>query len=148
MMVKKYVVKLTLEERADLEKLVKSGKSKAKKLTHARILLRADESEGNGWIDQDIAEALDVGVCTVERTRQAFVEESLEVALNGAKRPSRGPVKVTGKVEAHLIALACSTPPEGYSYWTLKLLANGVVQAEIIDSISTETVRKVLKKMN
>lgn len=145
---KKYVVKLIPEERADLEKLVKSGKSKAKKLTHARILLKADESEGNGWIDQDIAKALDVGVCTVERTRRAFVEESLEVALNGAKRPPRGPVKMTGKVEAHLIALACSTPPEGYSYWTLKLLANGLVQAEVIDSISTETVRQALKKMN
>lgn len=147
-MKKRYVVKLTSEERADLEKLVTSGKSKAKKLTHARILLRADESEGNGWVDQAIAEALDVSVRTIERTRQAFVEESLEVALNGAKRPPRGPVKVTGKVEAHLIALACSTPPEGYSYWTLKLLANGVVQAEVIDSISTEAVRKVLKKTN
>lgn len=145
---KKYVVRLTPEERADLEKLVKSGKSPARKLTHARILLKADESEGNGWVDRDIAEALDIGICTVERTRQAFVEESLEIALNGAKRPLRGPVKVTGKVEAHLIALACSTPPEGYSYWTLKLLANGLVQAEVIDSISDETVRKVLKKMS
>lgn len=145
---KKYIVKLTPEERAHLEKLVNSGKSQARKLTRARIILKADESEGNGWVDQDIAKALDVGVCTVERTRQAFVEESLEVALNGAKRPARGPVKVTGEVEAHLIALACSTPPEGHSYWTLKLLANGVVQAEVIDSISPETVRKILKKTN
>ena len=145
---KKYIVKLTPEERAHLEKLVNSGKSQARKLTRARIILKADESEGNGWVDQDIAKALDVGVCTVERTRQAFVEESLEVALNGAKRPERGPVKVTGEVEAHLIALACSTPPEGHSYWTLKLLANGVVHAEVIDSISPETVRKILKKTN
>ena len=147
-MKKKYVVKLTPEERTDLEKLVKSGKSQAKKLTHARILLKADDSEGNGWVDRDIAKALDIGICTVERTRQAFVEDSLEVALNGAKRPPRGPVKVTGQVEAHLIVLACSAPPEGYSYWTLKLLANGLVQAEVIDSISTETVRQVLKKTN
>lgn len=145
---KKYVVKLTPEERADLEKLIKSGKSRAKKLTHARILLKADESEGKGWTDRDIAKALDVSICTVERTRQAFVEESLEIALNGVKRPPRGPAKVTGKVEAHLIALTCSTPPDGYSYWTLKLLANGLVQAGVIDSISTETVRQVLKKMN
>jgi transposase len=145
---KKYIVKLTPEEKVSLEKLVKSGKSSAKKLTHARILLKADESEGSGWIDKDIAEALDVSVCTIERVRQAFVEESLEVALNGEKRTPRGPVKVTGEVEAHLIALACSTPPEGYSYWTLKLLANGLVQAEVIDSISAETVRQVLKKTN
>jgi len=145
---KKYIVKLTPEERANLEKIVKTGKSQAKKLTHARILLKADASEGKGWTDQDIAKAVDVSVCTVERTRQAFVEESLEIALNGAKRAPRGPVKMTGTVEAHLIALACSTPPEGYSYWTLKLLANGLVQAEVIDSISTETIRQTLKKMN
>lgn len=145
---KKYIVKLTPEERADLEKIVKTGKSQAKKLTHARILLKADASEGKGWTDQDIAKAVDVSVCTVERIRQAFVEESLEIALNGTKRAPRGPVKMTGTVEARLIALACSTPPEGYSYWTLKLLANGLVQAEVIDSISTETVRQTLKKMN
>lgn len=145
---KKYIVKLTLDERADLEKLIKSGKSSARKLTHARILLKADESSGNGWVDRDIAKALDVGICTIERTRRAFVEDSLEVALNGVKRPPRSPVKMTGDVEAHLIALSCSTPPEGYSYWTLKLLANGLVQAEVIESISTETVRQALKKTN
>jgi transposase len=146
--VKKYIVKLTPEERANLDKMVKTGKSRAKKLVHARILLKADESEGQGWIDQDIAKAVDVSIRTIERIRQAFVEESLEVALNGVKRTSRGPTKMTGTVEAHLIALACSTPPEGYSYWTLKLLANGLVQAEVIDSISTETVRQTLKKTN
>jgi len=102
---KKYIVKLTPEERAILEKLVKSGKSQAKKLTHARILLKADESEGNGWVDRDIAKALDVGISTVERTRTAFVEESLEIALNGAKRRPRGPVKVTGEVKLILLLL-------------------------------------------
>ena len=147
-MKKIYIVKLTLEERAYLEKIVKTGKSSARKLTRARILLKADNSDGNGWIDQDIAGALDVGTATIGRTRQDFVEKSLETALNGSERPPRNPVKVDGKVEAHLVALACSSPPEGNSYWTLKLLAKGLVQAEVIESISPEKVRQVLKKMN
>jgi transposase len=147
-MKKIFIVKLTTDERKYLEKFIKTGKSHARKLTRARILLKADISEGNGWIDREIASALDVGLATVERTRRDFVEKSLEEALNGSKRPPRNPVKVDGKVEAHLIALACSSPPEGHSYWTLKLLANGLVQAEVIDSISHEKVRQVLKKMN
>jgi len=147
-MKKIYIVRLTSEERAYLEKLVKTGKSSARKLTRARILLRADVSDGNEWIDKDIATALDVGTATVERTRRDFVEKSLEVALNGSELPARNPIKVDGKVEAHLVALACSSPPEGHSYWTLKLLADGLIQAEVIDSISHEKVRQVLKKMN
>lgn len=147
-MKKIYIVRLTFEERTYLEKLVKTGKSSARKLTRARILLKADNSNGNEWIDRDIAAALDVGTATVERTRRDFVEKSLEAALNGSELPPRNPIKVDGKVEAHLVALACSSPPEGHSYWTLKLLADGLVQAEVIDSISHEKVRQVLKKMN
>lgn len=147
-MKKIYIVELEPEERAYLQKLVKTGKSSARKLTRARILLKADISEGNAWTDQEIATALDVGTATVERTRFDFVKKSLEIALNGAEIPPRNPVKVDGKVEAYLVALACSSPPEGHSYWTLKLLATGLVQAEVIDSISHEKVRQVLKKMN
>lgn len=147
-MKKIYIVRLTIEEKAYLRKLVSTGKSSARKLTRARILLKADISDGNKWTDSEVATALDVGTATVERTRRDFVEKSLEEALNGSKPPPRKPVKVDGKVEAHLVALACSSPPEGHSYWTLKLLAEGLVQAEVIDSISHEKVRHVLKKMN
>ncbi len=145
---KKYIVKLTKTEKANLKKIISSGKASARKLAHARILLKADESECQGWKDQEIAKALDVGVSTVERVRKSFVEESFEIALNGRPVPSRNPRKVDGKVEAYLISLACSTPPEGYSYWSLRLLADRLVQAEVIDSISHEEVRRTLKKMN
>lgn len=148
-MKKKYIVKLTADEKIELEKLIRSGKSKARTLTKARILLKADESDGgNRWSDREIAEALEVGTSTVERTRMAFVEESLEIALNGIKRKPRPPTKVDGRVEAYVIKLACSTPPEGRGAWTLKLLANGLVEADVVDSISKESVRLVLKKTN
>ena len=147
-MKKKYVVKLTAEEIAMLEKLIGSGKSSARKLIKARILLKADESAGAGWSDREIAEALEIGASTVERTRIRFVEESLEIALNGVKRKQRPPVKIDGRVEAHITKLACSTPPDGRGSWTLKLLANGLIEAEVIESISPEAVRLVLKKTN
>ena len=147
-MKKKYIVKLTADEIAGLGKLIKSGKSPARKLTRARILLKADESAGAGWSDREIAEALEIGASTVERTRIAFVEESLEIALNGVKRKQRPPVKIDGRIEAYITKLACSTPPEGRGSWTLKLLANGLIEAEVIDSISPEAVRLVLKKTN
>jgi len=143
---KKYIVTLTKAEKASLQKLISSGKASARKLTHARILLKADESECQGWKDKEIASALDVGTATVERVRKAFVEESFEIALNGRPLPLKNPRKVDGKVEAYLISLACSTPPEGYSYWSLRLLADRIVQAEVIDSISHEEVRRTLKK--
>jgi len=146
--VKKYIVKLDETEKSHLQKIISSGKNSARKLTHARILLKADESECRGWKDQEIAKALDIGVSTVERVRKDFVEESFEIALNGRPQPPRNPRKVDGKVEAYLISLACSTPPEGYSYWSLRLLADQVVQADVIDSISHEEVRRTLKKMS
>ena len=137
---KKDVVELTAEERRTLEQLVQRGKSSARKLTRARILLQADE----GLTDEEIATGLDVGVATVERLRQRFVEENLE-ALNERPRPG-GQCKLSGKQEAHLIAVACTPAPNGQSHWTLQLLADQAVELGFVDSIARETVRQVLKK--
>ena len=141
---KKYIVKLKPEERDELEKMLSSGAERVRKLTRARILLKADE----GWTDAAISQALDVGSTTVERIRRRFVEEGLAVALN--RRPSTRKYErlIDGKAEAHLIALACSTPPEGHKHWTLRMLAEKLVALEQVDieSVSHETVRQVLKK--
>lgn len=137
---KKYVVELTAEERTTLEQLLQKGKSSARKLTRARILLQADE----GQTDEEIATALAVGVATVERTRQRFVEANLE-ALNELPRPG-GQCKLSGKQEAHLIAVACTPAPSGHTRWTLQLLAEQVVALGFAESIARETVRQVLKK--
>ena len=145
---KRYKVTLTDEERQELQALIASGKAAARKLTHARILLKADASCGGpAWIDQRIVEALEVGVATVERVRQRFVEEGLEAALSRKpqQRPRRQP-KLDGRAEARLIALACSAPPDGRKQWTLRLLADRLVELEIVEAISDETVRRVLKK--
>jgi transposase len=145
---KRYKVTLTKEERRELQDLVASGKAAARKLTHARILLKADASSGGpAWTDQRIVEALEVGVATVERIRQRFVEEGLAAALSRKKqaRPSRQP-KLDGRAEARLIALACSAPPEGRKEWTLQLLADRLVELEVVEAISYETVRRALKK--
>jgi transposase len=137
---KKYVVDLTAEERTTLVQLLQKGKSNARKLTRARILLQADE----GQTDEEIATALAVGVATVERTRQRFVETNLEV-LNELPR-SGGQCKLSGKQEAHLIAVACTPAPSGHTRWTLQLLAEQVVELGFAPSIARETVRQVLKK--
>jgi transposase len=137
---KKYVVDLTAEERTTLEQLLQKGKSSTRKLTRARILLQADE----GWTDEEIATALAVGVATVERTRQRFVEANLE-ALNERPRPG-GQCKLSGKQEAHLIAVACTPAPSGHTRWTLQLLVEQVVALGFAESIARETVRQVLKK--
>ena len=145
---KKYRVTLTAEERESLAALIAVGKAAAKKLTHARILLKADQAEGGpGWIDQRIAEALEVSVATIERVRQRFVEEGLESALVRKKqdRPSRER-KLDGAGEARLIALACSTVPKGRVAWTLEMLADKLVELKVVDSICPETVRQVLQK--
>jgi transposase len=145
---KKYFVTLTADEREHLSGLLAAGKRSALTLTRARILLKADQADGGpAWEDARIAEALDCGVRTVERIRQRFVEQGLEAAL-GRKpqdRPSR-PRKLDGRGEARLIALACSAPPEGRQEWTLKLLADQLVELQIVAAISDETVRRVLKK--
>jgi transposase len=149
-MAKKYLVTLTPDERDRLTALISAGKRSALTLTRARILLKADQAQGGpAWEDTRIAEALDCGLRTVERVRQRFVERGLEPAL-GRKpqdRPSRQR-KFDGAAEARLIALACSAPPEGRARWTLKLLADKLVELEVFESVSDETVRRVLKKTN
>jgi transposase len=145
---KKYLVTLTADERQWLTGLVSAGKRSALTITRARILLKADQADGGpAWEDADIAQALDCSVRTAERVRQRFVERGLEPAL-GRKpqdRPSRER-KFDGAAEARLIALACSQPPEGRARWTLKLLADKLVELEVFESVSDEAVRRVLKK--
>jgi transposase len=147
---KKYLVTLTDEERAHLTGLVSAGKRSALTITRARILLKADQAAGGpAWDDARIAEALDCGRRTIERVRQRFVDRGLEQAL-GRKpqgRPSRER-KFDGAAEARLIALACSAPPRGRKCWTMKLLADKLVELEVFESVSDETVRRVLKKTN
>lgn len=148
-MKKKYIVTLTEEERQMLREMVSRGKAAARKLMHARILLKADAGEGSpAWHDDAIAEGLDVGRATVERVRKEFVEDGLEAALERRKPRRQYARKLDGDGEAHLIALACSQAPEGRSRWTLRLLAERMVQLEEVDHLSYETVREVLKKTN
>src|ERR1700736_2330297 len=147
---KKYKVTLTADERQSLHDLIAAGKAPPKKLIHARILLKADAApDGPAWTDDRIAEAVEVNLRTVERVRQRFVEQGLEAALVRKKqdRPSRQR-KLDGDGEARLIALACSQPPRGRAAWTLRLLADRLVELAVVDAISTETVRQALKKTN
>jgi transposase len=137
---KKYIVDLTAEERQTLEQFVHKGKSSARKLIRARILLKADE----GLEDEASAEAVGTSVATIERTRQRFVESNLG-ALNELPRPGGSP-KLNGKQEAQLIAVACTSAPHGRARWTLELLAAQAVELGFTDSIARETVRQVLKK--
>lgn len=142
---KKYLVTLTDEERQHLGQLLAKGKSAARTLRHAQALLKADET--SGWKDAAIAEAFGLSVRTVERLRQRFVEQGLEAAL-APKPVPRPPRKVDGVVEAHLVALACSDPPAGRQRWTLRLLADKLVELDLVQSISHEGVRQALKKTN
>jgi len=145
---KRYKVTLNAEERQHLHDLIATGKAAARKLTHARILLKADAAEeGPAWPDKRIAEALEVSTDTVERVRQRFVEQGLDAALDRKQRerPPRQ-VKLDGRAEARLIALAGSPPPDGRAVWTMQLLADKLVELEVVDSISDETVRLALKK--
>jgi hypothetical protein len=148
-MYKKYFVKLSAEERYNLEKLVSSGNSPARKIRRARILLKSDSSEGGpNWTSEAICEALDVHFSTVTNVRKAFAEGGLEQALNRKKPEREYEHRLDGKAEAHLIALACSEAPEGYERWTLRLLQDRFVKLEIVESVSHETIRTTLKKMN
>jgi transposase len=142
-----YVVSLTEEERAYLHTLIGRGTAPARTLTHARILLKANRGEaGPGWTDAAIATALEVGLATVARVRQAYVTEGLTAALE-RKAPHRVyPRKLDGEQEAHLIALACGAPPEGRKRWTLRLLAEHLVRLEVVEAISYETVRQTFKQ--
>ena len=148
-MMKKYRVGLTEEEQEELKGLVSKGWAAAYKQTHGRILLLSDENQVDGAMrDEDIAWVLKVGSATVERVRRRCVEEGLEAALGRKQQLKRRKKKLDGQGEAHLVALACSQPPEGRVSWTLQMLADGLVAQEIVDSISTETVRRTLKKTN
>jgi Homeodomain-like domain len=144
----RYKVALSAEERQQLEKLVSAGKGAARKLTHARILLLADESEqGPGRTNVAIVAALGVGERTVERVRKRLVMESFAAALEPRRQPPRpDKVKIKGPVEKHLIELACSDPPAGRSRWTLQLLADQLVVLRCVEAVSKETVRESLKK--
>jgi hypothetical protein len=142
-----YRVKLFGEERGYLEELVRVGKAAARTLMHARILLKADEGPGGpAWSDDQIVEAFDVSRSTVERVRTRCVEEGPDVALRPRPSPTMRLRKLDGGQEAHLIAVACSPPPEGRKRWTLRLLADKLVELELVDAVSYETVRRTLKK--
>ena len=148
-MKKKYPVILSDTERDDLKRLIATGTAPARKLTHARILLKADESaEGAGWVDEQLAEAVEVSQPTVSRVRKQYFEEGLEAALN--RRPPKREYhrKLDGEQEARLVALACSQPPEGHARWSLRMLADRLVELEIVEDISHQTVRRTLKKTN
>lgn len=145
-MEKKYIVDLTTEERSDLESRLGGGQMSVRKVKRIQILLKADE----GWSDERIAEAFDVGLSTVERTRRKLVERGLEGAITNRRPRREYPRKLDGKAEAHLIALMCGPAPAGYARWSLRLLADELVKIEgvEIEDISYETVRQTLKKTN
>jgi putative transposase len=140
---KRYRVNLTQDEREHLLDIARRGKTSARKVKRSLILCKAD----GGLTDQQIADALFVGPATVSRVRRRFTEGGLERALNDRPRPGQ-PRKLDGKQEAHLVAVACSAAPQGRAHWTMRLLADKVVELELADSISPETVRQVLKKTN
>ena len=147
---KKYIVNLSKDERSKLKKLVKSGRGPARVFTRARILLKADQSkEGPGWPDDKISEALEVTVQTVERVRKQLVEEGFDAVLSRREYKQKiSRKKIDGDVEAHLIALSCSDPPKGRARWTLRLLADKIVELGYVESISHEAIRQTLKKTN
>ena len=143
----KYVVRLTTDERERLEALLAQKRASANKVLRARILLKADVSEaGPGWTDAQLVEAFDVSLSTVHRLRQQLVEEGVEAALVRTARSRHKPPLLDGEKEARLVAIACSAPPQGRARWTLQLLADKLVELQVVPSISDETVRLRLKK--
>lgn len=148
-MFQKYFVKLTSDERSNLEKLVSSGEAPARKLRRAQILLKSDCSEGGpNWTYEAICDAFDVNTVTVTNIRKAFSEGGLEQALN-RKHPEREyEHRLDGHAEAHLVAMVCGEVPDGYDRWTLRLLQERFVKLQIVESVSHETIRATLKKMN
>jgi hypothetical protein len=146
---KTFQVQLSLAQRARLRTLVSNGSSSAHTQIHARILLKADQGpDGPGWTDAMICSALDVSMSTVARVRQTAVQHGLDTALQ-RKLPNRVYTRsLDGAAEAHLVALACRTPPEGAGRWTLRLLAERMVELEYVEAVSHETVRQTLKKTN
>jgi len=144
---KKYEVHLNQTERESLEQLVKAGNTSARKLTRAWILLKSDTNEGGpNWSYKKICEAFDVSEVTVYQVRKAFVENGLEKAINRKKPEREYEHRLDGEAEAHLIALACSEPPNGQERWTLRLLQDRMVKLEYVEDVSHETIRTTLKK--
>ncbi len=146
----KYRLSLTPQEREELETIVRKGKHSSQKVLNALILLNCDEQAPirRTLKEQQIAEVLNISAMKLHRVKQRFVNEGLEVALNGHKGIRTYEKKADGEFEAHLVALSCSTPPPGHARWSLRLLADKVVELQYIDSVSYETVRRVLKKTN
>ena len=146
--VKKYVVRLSAEERAQLDELIKKGKRSAQLLTKARLLLKADVSEaGEGWSDSRIAAALDTSIATIERTRRQLVEEGFEAVLTRKYNPNSARPRIfDGAAEAKLIALTLSAAPEGFARWSLRLLEEKVVELQIVERASDNTIGRTLKK--
>ena len=144
---KKYTVTLTETERDELERLIAAGTAPARKLTHARILLKADQGrDGPGWVDERIAEAVEVSQPTISRIRRQYVEEGLEAALDRRAPRREYQRKLDGEAEARLVAIACSEPPAGQARWSLRLLADRLVELEVVDAVSYQTVCRALKK--
>lgn len=145
-MQKKYIVRLSENERSQLQEVIKKLKGSSQRVRRAQILLKAD-AEGPNWTDQRIADAFDCRRKTVENIRECLVTEGFETALNGRKRAASRKKLLDGSQEAKLIALRLGSPPDGFGSWSLRLLAEQVVELEIVESISHETVRRTLKKM-
>lgn len=145
---KKYIVTLTREERDTLEALTTKGKHPAQKMLNALILLGCDEGQfqKERSKNEELSRALNISMRKIDRVKERFVTEGFEIALTGRERNLKHPKKADGDFEAHLIALSCSEPPEGFSRWTLRLLADKVVELQYIDAISHETIRQILKK--
>lgn len=145
---KKYKVTLEREEREKLETITKKGSHKSQKVINALILLNCDEGkyQDHGMKNEDVATVLKISMRKIDRVKKRFVEEGFEVALNGRKGERVYKKKADGDFEAHLIALSCSDPPEGFARWSLRLLADRVVELNYVDSVSHETIRRVLKK--
>lgn len=144
-----YRVKLVDEEQAELTALVNKGKGNARRMTRARILLLADENRDAGsWKDADIAQALGVGQRTVERVREKCVEMGVEAALNHTRPKKRKAKLLDGAAEARLVQLACSVAADGHATWTMQMLADKLIELEVVETVSRETVRTTLKKMN
>lgn len=147
---KKYIVTLTRKERTKLSELSSKGKYMSQQVINSLVLLACDEGEyqTNRSINEDISRVLNISMRKIDRVKKRFVEDGLDVALNGRKGSRIYKKKADGDFEAHLIALSCSKPPEGFARWSLRLLADQVVELNYIDNISHETVRRVLKKRN
>lgn len=144
-----YKVTLTKEEREELTVLVNTGKGQARRLRRARILLMADEAqEGGGWKDAEISKALAAHVNTIERIREKCVTKGIEAALNHTRPTKRRSKVLDGEAEARLVQLACTEAPDGHENWTMQMLADKLIELNVVETISRETIRTTLKKMN